>query len=240
MLHPENQVLSYEAISGNSTFQSETDIRVVLPESAFDRIVSAINGNDANRVSSSVEAFFADLYQKVRHRQLLSVCLYRLADVVRKIASSYGIEAGRVILDFTRAVGSHNPNCKKLAHVMCIHLFNKLNEHSDKPINLLENEIIEYIKKNYRRKSFSIQHISERFSLPTMVISKIVKKKTGKKFNDYVNYLRIEYAKTLFASEDIKTTAVCCDSGYSDYGYFSRKFKQFTGVLPSTYKKRYN
>ena len=131
---------------------------------------------------------------------------------MRKIASSYGIEAGRVILDFTRAVGSHNPNCKKLAHVMCIHLFNKLNEHSDKPINLLENEIIEYIKKNYRRKSFSIQHISERFSLPTMVISKIVKKKTGKKFNDYVNYLRIEYAKTLFASEDIKTTAVCCDS----------------------------
>ena len=50
-------MLSYEAISGNSTFQSETDIRVVLPESAFDRIVSAINGNDANRVSSSVEAF---------------------------------------------------------------------------------------------------------------------------------------------------------------------------------------
>lgn len=240
MLHPENKVICYEASDASSVFLDETKMDSVLPEQAFDQVASAIQGNDAELVTSAMEGFFNDLNQKVGQGKLSFVCLYRLADVVRKTASLYGIEAGSALLDFTKSVSTRSPNCKKLALAMCMHVFDKLNSNHDKPIVLLENEIIEYIKANCRKKNMNIQSIAEYFSIPGMIISKIVKKKTKYKFNDYINYLRIEYAKTLFATEDIKITTVCDEAGYSDYGYFTRKFKEFTGVLPSEYKRKYS
>lgn len=73
-----------------------------------------------------------------------------------------------------------------------------------------------------------------------MIVSRIIKKKTGQKFNDYINFLRIEHAKTLFAGSNMKITTVCDEAGYSDYGYFVRKFKELTGILPSDYKKKFS
>lgn len=241
MLHPENTVVAIEALDENSVVwrKTGTDAEAILSEQAYDMVISAIQGNDAGCVSQAVEAFFSNLYQNVSHDQLFSVCLYRLADVVRKTASAYGIEARKVILDFTASVSSRSPDCKRLALEMCRQVFQKLNSNNDKSIVMLENEIIDFIRANFRRKSLSIQYITESFSIPALIISKIVKKKTGRKFNDYVNSLRIEHAKMLFATEDYKITAVCDESGYSDYGYFTKKFKEYTGVLPSEYKKKY-
>ena len=242
MLHPGNHVMCYEALGNVPMLPEQTDFgdeTALFPELPFDKIVSALKGNDAHAVSSAVDAFFCKLNQDRISRRLYAICLYRLADVVKKMAYAYGIEANRVVRNFTESVGAMNPNCKQLALDMCQYLFQRQTINDDKPWALLENEIIDYVKANCR-KSLSLQTIAEKFSLPAMIISKIIKKKTGKKFNDYFNYLRIEYAKTLIASENMKITAICEESGYADYGYFIEKFKEFTGVSPSEYKKKYS
>lgn len=242
MLHPESTIVSYDAMDKSSLFhiQAGTEKWRILPNALYNNIVEAIKGQDADKVRDAVDNLFIELYRTVRSDLIFSVCLYRLADVVRKTASSFGIEAGKEIMDFTASISIRNTNCKKLALAMCSHVFEKLNSHNDKSLVILENEIIDYIKADFALKNLSIQLIADKFSLPAIIISKIVKKKTGKKFNDYINYLRIEYAKMLFASEDMKITAVCDEAGYSDYGYFTKKFKELTGVLPSEYKKKYS
>ncbi|MHB8062644.1 MAG: response regulator transcription factor [Ruminiclostridium sp.] len=241
MLHPENSVIYYEALDESLILfeQSKPEVGTVFPELPFDKIVNALKGNDAHEISNAVDDFFYKLNQNGGSLQFYSICLYRLADIVRKLAYAYGIEANRVILNFNRSIGNINPNCKKLALEMCNFIFQKQNINNDKPLVLLENEIINYIKANYR-KSLSLQNIAEKFSLSAIIISKIIKKKTGKKFNDYFNYLRIEYAKMLIASANMKIIAVCEEAGYADYCYFTEKFKEFTGVSPSEYKKKYS
>lgn len=241
MLHPENSVIYYKALDESSILfeHSKPGEETVFPELPFDKVVNALKGNDAHEVSNAIDEFFYKLNQNGSSLQLYSICLYRLADVARKLAYAYGIEANRVILNFNRSIGNMNPNCKKLALDMCNFIFQKQNINNDKPLVLLENEIIDYIKANYR-KSLSLQNIAEKFSLSAIIISKIIKKKTGQKFNDYFNYLRIEYAKMLIASANMKITAVCEEAGYADYSYFTEKFKEFTGVSPSEYKKKYS
>jgi len=242
MLHPETSVVCYESLAQDAAFneQMETEAATILPEALFDQVVSAIKGNDAQKVFDAVEEFFDALDKNTMPGLLFKVCLYKLADAVRKTASAFEIEASHAIIDFTESVAAMDPNCKNLAHAMCSQVFEKMNQNNEKSLVFLENEIIDYIKTYFRMKNLSIQTISEKFSLPAMIISKIVKKRTGKKFNDYLNQLRIEFAKTLFATEDMKITAVCNESGYSDYGYFTKKFKEITGVLPSEYKKKYS
>lgn len=241
LLHPESSVICYKSLDESVILceQSKTGIGTVFPELFFDNIVDALKGNDECEVSNVIEKFFYELNQIGGSRRLYSIYLYRLADVVRKMAYAYGIDANRVIHHFTKSIDNTNPNCKKLAIAMCIFVFQKQNINNDKPLVLLENEIIDYIKTNFR-KSLSLQNIAEIFSLSPIIISKIIKKKTAKKFNDYLNYLRIEYAKMLIASENMKIAAVCDESGYADYCYFTEKFKEFTGVSPSEYKKKYS
>lgn len=241
MLYPDKRFFYYNDIEDSGAWeeQSETQLGNVFPELPFDRIISSLKGNDLDQVQSSVEEFFQKLNQTGASRRLYSICLYRLADLVKKMAYAYGIDAGKVILKFTRAIDSITPNCKNLALEMCTYIFRKQNVNNEKPLLLLENEIIDHIKANYR-ESLSLQSIAEKFSLSPIIISKIIKKKTGQKFNDYFNFLRIEFAKTLIASADLKMSAICEQSGYSDYRYFTEKFKEFTGVSPSEYKKKYS
>lgn len=241
MLHPENSVVNYEELEVKTVTQSQfkPGRTSIFPNLPFDKVVNSLKGNDVNQVISAVDEFFLKLKHTAVSRRLYSICLYRLADVVMKMSYADGIEANRVILNFTASVGNLNPNCKKLALEMCKFIFQKQNIHNDKPLFLLENEIIDYIKGNYT-KALSLQSIAEKFSLSAIIISKIIKKKTGQKFNDYFNYLRIEHAKMLIASANMKITAVCEESGYSDYRYFTEKFKEFTGISPSEYKKKYS
>lgn len=241
MLHPEFKVIIYEPLGGSTILpeQPVTGLEMIFPELPFDKLANVLKGKDAHLIPIALDEFFNELDRNIYSNRLCSIFLYRLADVVRKMAFAYGIEASRVILDFTDSVGNRNPNCKKLALVMCNTIFEKLNENNVKPLNLLENEVIDHIRANYR-KSLSLQNIAEFFSLPAIVTSKIIKKKTGQKYNDYINYLRIEYAKTLIASANMKVTAVCEESGYSDYNYFTEKFRELAGVSPSEYKKKYS
>lgn len=242
MLHPDKRIFCYEKLSHELSYQNLICDRAntIFTKLPFDRIVDAIKGKDPDKVSSQVSKFFETLVHNAFTNELFSISLYRLADLVRKTASSFDIEVNSIIIDFIKSIRNKSPNCKKLAMAMCQQVFEKINSNNDKSIVLLEDEILSYIKQGCCKKLFNLQTIASNFSLPAILISKIVKKKTGQKFNDYVNCQRIEYAKKLIAFEDMKVATVCDESGYSDYDYFTKKFKELTGVSPSEYKKKYS
>lgn len=50
--------------------------------------------------------------------------------------------------------------------------------------------------------------------------------------------IRIDYARQLLKSHpEMSVAAVGMRCGFSDQAYFSRQFKQMTGVSPSQYRK---
>jgi two-component system response regulator YesN len=59
----------------------------------------------------------------------------------------------------------------------------------------------------------------------------------GKPFNRYVRYLRIEKAKAYLAQTTQSIPWIAQRSGYFDGRYFSRVFRQTTGMLPSKYRQ---
>ncbi|AGC67673.1 response regulator [Thermoclostridium stercorarium subsp. stercorarium DSM 8532] len=241
LLQPENNVLCYEELHKKPVFSERiAKMESVIPERLFDKVINAVKGNDYQQVVGAVENFFDELGKNADSTLSNTICLYRLAGMIGKTASACGVEAGSILLDFIDAIGNGNGKCKELALSLCTYVFEQINRNAGKSLVLLENEIIDFIKANCCTKNISIQSISEKFSISPMIVSRIIKKKTGRKFNDYINFLRIEHAKTLFAGTDMKITAVCEEVGYSDYGYFIRKFKELTGVLPSDYKKKYS
>jgi two-component system response regulator YesN len=98
--------------------------------------------------------------------------------------------------------------------------------------------IIMYLEKNYGRKSISIQEIADSVFLTSAYVCNLFKKETGKTIIQYLNDYRIEKAKTLLKSNELKLADVADRVGFSDVNYFIKVFKRTTKTTPSEYRNK--
>jgi len=67
--------------------------------------------------------------------------------------------------------------------------------------------------------------------------SVMFKKETGQNFINYLTNIRIEKAKELLRSTNLKSYEIAYQVGYDNPTYFSTVFKKLTGMTPLDYKK---
>ncbi|WP_148410188.1 helix-turn-helix domain-containing protein [Murimonas intestini] len=97
-------------------------------------------------------------------------------------------------------------------------------------------KIQEYLADNYQKK-LSVSDLSEKFGYTPSYINRMFKKEFGCPPLQYLTGLRIEQAKKLLEREiDIKLIASA--TGYEDARYFSRVFKNETGMTPSQWTSK--
>jgi two-component system response regulator YesN len=95
----------------------------------------------------------------------------------------------------------------------------------------------EYVAHHYADKGLSIGKAALRLSISESYLSKLLRRRLGASFVDYVSEYRIDRAKELLASSDMMTYEVSEAVGYPDARYFASLFKRKTGATPSEYRK---
>lgn len=93
-----------------------------------------------------------------------------------------------------------------------------------------------YVQKNYKN-NLTVEFVSSLLFMNRSYLSHLFKEKTGEKFVDYLNDIRIEKAKDLLAKSDKKMYAVAKAVGYDNVKYFFRIFKKKTGMTPEQYRE---
>ncbi len=93
-----------------------------------------------------------------------------------------------------------------------------------------------YIERNYKN-NLSMEFISSLIYMNRSYCSFLFKEKTGEKFVDYVNKIRINKAKELLTQTDTKLYQISKSAGYDNIKYFFRIFKKMTGTTPEQYRK---
>lgn len=92
-----------------------------------------------------------------------------------------------------------------------------------------------YIERNYQ-KNLTQEFVSCLFYLNRSYLSHLFKEKTGEKFIDYLNSVRIEQAKYLLSTTDRKTYQIAKAVGYDNTKYFFRIFKKKEKMTPEQYR----
>ena len=100
------------------------------------------------------------------------------------------------------------------------------------------NIAIKYIHSNYCTDIISIEKLADACNISTVYLRKLFASRFGVSPIQYISNLKLTRAKELLESNMYTVSEVCFLSGFSDESYFSRKFKEATGVSPSEYKEK--
>lgn len=100
--------------------------------------------------------------------------------------------------------------------------------------NIKLNQILNYLSQNCKN-DFSLVSVADKFDISPTYLSKLIKKEKGKSFLEIVTDIKMNNAKKMLAS-GISTDEVCEMVGYSSVKYFSKIFKDRTGITPKEYK----
>ena len=105
-------------------------------------------------------------------------------------------------------------------------------------VNITENvmKAIEYIKSDTRMDATESE-IANKVNMSRSNFSQCFKKVTGKSFTEYFKSLKLEKAESMILRTDEHIFIIAGKCGFSDYRYFSRIFREYTGMLPNDYRK---
>ena len=104
-------------------------------------------------------------------------------------------------------------------------------------INIEIRLVRDYIWLNYTQP-ISVQTIADTISYSPNYLSAIFKKNIGVGIIDYLTYVRIEMSKLLLRETKKSILEISEEAGFNYESYFSRCFKEYTGMTPSSYRKK--
>lgn len=103
--------------------------------------------------------------------------------------------------------------------------------------NRLVKKCIAYLQENYNDPNISLQTLANLLELSPAYLSTIFSQTEGVTLIEYLTNLRLEHAKELLKTTQMKIIDITFEIGYSDPNYFSFTFKKKNGLSPKEYRK---
>lgn len=98
------------------------------------------------------------------------------------------------------------------------------------------NSAVSYINVHFRENP-SLSDVASYLGITPNYLSEQFHEVTGKKYKEYLNDVRLMYAKKLLASSDLSITEICFACGFSSLSNFLRVFKTHFGMSPQSMQK---
>lgn len=96
--------------------------------------------------------------------------------------------------------------------------------------------LIDYIEKHYSQP-LTLDELSDLTGYSKFALCRGFKSVTGRTVVEYINYVRLRYAKKILR-ENRSVTEAACKCGFSSVQYFSKIFYKYNGCTPSNYKRK--
>lgn len=93
-----------------------------------------------------------------------------------------------------------------------------------------------YIADHFSDPNLSLNEVAAQVSFSPNHFSAVFRNETGMTFRDYLSQTRIEQAKKLLTSTNMKCSEVAYQCGYNDAHYFSLIFRRNCGQTPQQYR----
>ncbi|MGC4128382.1 MAG: AraC family transcriptional regulator [Bergeyella sp.] len=101
------------------------------------------------------------------------------------------------------------------------------------------NVIFNYVKDHFKEQ-ITLEEMGALANMTVPSFCRYFKKITSKTFTRFVNEYRICHSMKLLAEQPMSITNVCFSSGFNNFSYFNKTFKEYTQKSPSEYRKEFS
>jgi YesN/AraC family two-component response regulator len=188
--------------------------------------------NDFLALKEFIHTIFIDLSEKhISQRKVIEIC-ERLHEIIAAVFPQNDSPSARVKINFRdyEFIGQFE---KKI--IDCI---------NDSATNISGEKLSSYSPAVSRALAYIDEHYKEQISLESCAgdvgmsyahLSRIFKKETASSFSEYLNHFRVYKAKILLAEKKMTIKQIVDETGFANYNYFFRVFKDVEGVTPIEY-----
>ena len=99
-------------------------------------------------------------------------------------------------------------------------------------------DVINVINENLSKEDLCVQDIADELALSRSKLYRKIKELTGKSANEMIRNMRLEKSKELLEVTEMTIGEICYKVGFSSPSYFTKRFKEHTGLIPKEYRLR--
>ncbi|MBQ6509378.1 MAG: helix-turn-helix domain-containing protein [Flexilinea sp.] len=100
------------------------------------------------------------------------------------------------------------------------------------------NQAEQYVKENFCDPNISLISVANHVCMSAAYFSTVFSQTTGQSFIAYLTAMRMEKAKELLTTTNMKLSDIALEIGYNEPNYFSHVFRKTTGISPKEYRMR--
>ncbi|GLX68433.1 response regulator transcription factor [Paenibacillus glycanilyticus] len=235
MLRPSNSILFYD-----ETMQAAA---IMKKRFTFDgtELQDAIMALDRERTIRFVESFFSQLqdstiYEPSDVKELVIDIVYQIKYAIRKKQH----DSFPIFDSFPKLLTALyvNQSVYQIREdiIGLIHQAFDLFEHALKNVSPITTKLIRYIDEHLS-ENINLSTLAEKFNVSPGYLGYLFKKETGESFTNYVNGLRIEWAKKLLIETNLRITEISEQVGYTNANYFFTTFKKTENISPAEFRR---
>jgi AraC-like DNA-binding protein len=99
------------------------------------------------------------------------------------------------------------------------------------------NDVYRYVAENFQ-KEITFTTAASVANMQKAAFCRYFKRKTKKKFTEFVNETRIMHARKLLSETDKTIIEVAFDCGYENVSYFNRQFRLYCNFSPTAFREQ--
>ena len=97
-------------------------------------------------------------------------------------------------------------------------------------------DVIHVINENLSKEDLCVQDIADELALSRSKLYRKIKELTGKSANEMIRKMRLEKSKEFLEITEMTIGEICYKVGFSSPSYYTKRFKEYTGLIPKEYR----
>jgi len=245
-------VLSYDykVIKGNNSIISIKDVPLTegyyyrYPARIEKLLLSYLKQADGNMAMKALNDYFAYIRDNVNDYRFIKYSIIRLFDTTFGCVSEMPIDVNLLFPDekdlhTSLLLLDTLEDAQRWFEGIYNTIIGYINDRKENKEAIIVGKIREYIDKNYMYEDISLSLLADEMQYSIPYMEKLFKDMTGKPIKEYITEKRIEEAKRLLETGNLKIWEIGEKVGYKNVKSFTSIFKKYQGESPSEYRSRY-
>ncbi len=173
---------------------------------------------------------------------LLKARLVELLSVLSRAAAQGGVDINALLnknmeyINKVLAIDTQEDICVWISHALDNFIESVYSSQDAKKMSQLK-PAIEYMQYHYDQP-LTLADISKAAHLSASRLAHLFREQMGITLIDYLTNVRINHAKRMLLTTESNCTHICYEVGYNNQSYFTRVFKQITGMTPRDFRSQ--